>query len=93
MIYARWPDAAAAQRWYQDTVDLGPRLENFDKWQVDGVAQGPLYTAQGGAFVYSTGIYEGLAYGWEITTSTLDESNAVFNAAGPTFKPSTQLGG
>lgn len=91
MIYAHWPDAAAAQRWYQDTADLGPRLEAFDKWQVGGVEQGPLYTAQGGAFVYSTGLYEGLPYGWEIQTSTLDESNAVF--ASVPFTSSAQLGG
>lgn len=91
VIFAHWPDAAAAQRWYQDTADLGPRIEQFDNWQVGGVAQGPLYTAQGGAFVYSTGLYEGLPYGWEIQTSTLDESNAVFAAV--RFTSSTQLGG
>jgi len=93
IIYAQWPDAAAAQRWYQDTADLGPRIEQFDNWQVGGVVQGPLHTAQGGAFVYSTGIYQGLPYGWEIQTTTLDESNAVFEAAGPTFRPATELGG
>jgi hypothetical protein len=95
LVLAEWPDVAAAQAWLQDTEALGPRIEEFDLWQVGGVEQGPLYTAQqpGGGTVFSTGIYEGLPYGWEIQTATLDESNAVFADASQDFQPSSQLGG
>lgn len=79
VIFAQWPDQAAAQAWYQDTADLGARVENNDAWTVDGVRQGPLYTAANGAGVtISTGVYETLPYTWEIRTGTLDESNTIF---------------
>ncbi|MBW0116644.1 hypothetical protein [Pseudonocardia abyssalis] len=80
VIFAQWPDQTAAQAWYQDTVDLGARVENFDKWQVGGVDEGPLYTARNANdVVISTGVYENLPYTWEIRTATLDESNTIFN--------------
>jgi serine/threonine-protein kinase len=91
VIFARWPDAAGARAWYQDTVNLGPRIENFDVWQSGGVQQGPLYTAQSGGTVYSTGIYEGLNYSWEIRTSSLDQSNTVFERV--QFRARTTFGG
>ncbi len=60
--------------------DQGPRIEDFDNWQVAGVNQGPLYTAQNSNdVVISTGAYQDLPYTWEIRTSTLDESNTVLN--------------
>lgn len=95
LVLAEWPDAAAAQAWFQDTVDLGPRIEEFDQWELGGVEQGPLHTAQQSddGPVFSTGIYEGLPYGWEIQTATLDESNAVFSAAGRGFRPAAQIDG
>jgi serine/threonine-protein kinase len=80
VIFAQWPDQAGAQAWYDDTAALGPRVEEFDNWQVAGVNQGPLYTAQNtNKVVISTGVYQDLPYTWEIRTSTLEESNAVFN--------------
>ncbi|MBW0091766.1 hypothetical protein I4I73_19885 [Pseudonocardia sp. KRD-184] len=79
VVFAQWPDQEAAQAWYQETADLGPRVETNDQWQVGGVTQGPLYTAQNSnGVVISTGVYEDLPYTWEIRTGTLDESNAVF---------------
>jgi serine/threonine-protein kinase len=91
VIFARWPDVAAAQSYYDDTANLGPRIENFDVWQSNGVQQGPLYTAQSEGRVISTGLYTGLAYSWEIRTSTLEESNAVFGQV--RFRPRSELGG
>lgn len=88
--FAEWPDQAGAQAWYQDTVSIGPRIEDNDMWQVGGVTQGPLWTAQSGSVVVSTGVYENLPYTWEIRTTTLDESNAVFNQI--RLQQSTQLG-
>ena len=91
VIFARWPDAAGARSWYEDTENLGPRIEQFDVWQANGVQQGPLYTAQSNGTVYSTGIYEGLPFSWEIRTATLDESNRVFDRL--RFSPRTSFGG
>jgi hypothetical protein len=91
VIFARWPDVPAAQSYYNDTANLGPRIENFDVWQSNGVQQGPLYTAQTGGRVISTGLYTGLAYSWEIRTATLDQSNAVFGQV--RFRPRSELGG
>lgn len=92
VVFAQWPDQEAAQAWYQETADLGPRVEEFDQWQVGGVNQGPLYTVQNSnAVVISTGVYEDLPYTWEIRTSTLDESNTIFNQL--QLKPSTDLPG
>ncbi|GAA4903778.1 serine/threonine-protein kinase [Actinomycetospora succinea] len=91
VIFARWPDAAGAQAWYQDTANLGPRIENFDVWRAGGVEQGPLYTAERDGTVYSTGIYSGLNYSWEIRTSTLDQSNAVFQRV--QFRAKSTFGG
>lgn len=92
VIFAQWPDQAGAQAWYQDTADLGPRIEDFDHWQVSGVQQGPLYTAQNSnSVVISTGVYQDLPYTWEIRTSSLDESNTVFNQLG--LQQSTALAG
>lgn len=79
VVFAQWPDQEAAQAWYDETEALGPRVETNDQWQVGGVTQGPLYTAQNSnGVVISTGVYEDLPYTWEIRTGTLDESNAVF---------------
>ncbi|GAA4814428.1 hypothetical protein GCM10023200_60080 [Actinomycetospora chlora] len=91
VIFARWPDAAGARAWYDDTARLGPRIEEFESWQVGGVEQGPLYTAQSNGTVYSTGIYSGLNYSWEIRTSNLDQSNQVFNAM--QFRARSTFGG
>ncbi|MEJ2887827.1 serine/threonine-protein kinase [Actinomycetospora aeridis] len=91
VIFARWPDASGAQSWYQDTANLGPRIENFDVWRAGGVEQGPLYTAERNGTVYSTGIYSGLNYSWEIRTTTLDQSNAVFQRV--QFRAKTTFGG
>ncbi|MEJ2862513.1 serine/threonine-protein kinase [Actinomycetospora flava] len=91
VIFARWPDAAGARSFYDDTSRLGPRIENFDVWRANQVQQGPLYTAQSGGTVYSTGIYEGLNYSWEIRTSTLEQSNAVFGAV--QFRARSTFGG
>lgn len=83
VIFAEWADTAGAQAWYQDTATLGPRVEDFDNWQVRDVTQGPLYTAENSnGVVISTGVYESLPYTWEIRTSTLDESNAIFTQLG-----------
>ncbi|MHC1563672.1 serine/threonine-protein kinase [Actinomycetospora sp. C-140] len=91
VIFARWPDSSGAQSWYNDTAALGPRIENFDVWQSGGVEQGPLYTAQSNGTVYSTGIYNGLPYSWEIRTTTLDQSNTVFERV--QFRARTSFGG
>ena len=91
VIFARWPDVPAAQSYYNDTANLGPRIENFDVWQSNGVQQGPLYTAQSEGRVISTGLYTGLPYSWEIRTATLEESNAVFGQV--RFRPRSELGG
>ncbi|WP_205347068.1 hypothetical protein [Pseudonocardia broussonetiae] len=92
VVFAQWPDQEAAQAWYQETADLGPRVEEFDQWQVGGVNQGPLYTVQNSnGVVISTGVYEGAPYTWEIRTGTLDESNTIFNQL--QLKPSTELPG
>ena len=91
VIFARWSDVPAAQSYYNDTANLGPRIENFDVWQSNGVQQGPLYTAQSEGRVISTGLYSGLPYSWEIRTATLEESNAVFGQV--RFRPRSELGG
>jgi serine/threonine-protein kinase len=91
VIFARWADAQGARAWYDDTARLGPRIENFDVWQAGGVQQGPLYTAQSNGTVYSTGIYDGLNYSWEIRTSNLDQSNQVFDRL--QFRARTTFGG
>ncbi|GAA2539877.1 hypothetical protein [Pseudonocardia hydrocarbonoxydans] len=92
VFFAQWPDQAAAQAWYQDTADLGPRVEDNDAWTVDGVRQGPLYTAANNAGVtISTGVYENLPYTWEIRTGTLDESNTIFGQL--RLRASTAIGG
>jgi serine/threonine-protein kinase len=91
VIFARWSDTAAAQSFYNDTANLGPRIENFDVWQSNGVQQGPLYTAQSEGRVISTGLYTGLPYSWEIRTATLEQSNAVFGQV--RFRPRSELGG
>ena len=91
VIFARWSDAAGARAWYQDTVNLGPRVENFDIWQAGGVEQGPLYTTQAAGTVYSTGIYDGLNYSWEIRTQNLQQSNQVFEALN--FRAKSTFGG
>lgn len=92
VIFAQWSDQAAAQAWYQDTVDLGARVETNDRWQVGGVTQGALYTAQNdNQIVISTGVYENLPYTWEIRTGTLDESNTVFGEI--RLLASTAIGG
>ncbi|MFB9387491.1 hypothetical protein ACFFTK_30485, partial [Pseudonocardia petroleophila] len=92
VIFAEWPDQAAAQSWYQDTADLGPRVEDNDQWQVGGVTQGALYTAaNSNGVTISTGVYENLPYTWEIRTSTLDESNTVFGLI--RLQQSTAIGG
>ncbi|GAA4808690.1 hypothetical protein GCM10023200_53080 [Actinomycetospora chlora] len=80
VAFTQWGDASAARTWYDDTTRLGPRIEEFDTWQVGGVEQGALYTAQYQGRVVSTGIYDGTPYGWEIRTANLDQSNQVFNA-------------
>lgn len=82
VVFTEWASEADARAWYQDTAALGPRIENNDAWTVAGNRQGDLYTAQqgGGGIVFSTGLYDGQPYGWEIQTATLDESNTVFGA-------------
>lgn len=78
VIFAEWPDQAAAQAWYQDTVNLGPRIEDFTTWSVSGGEQGPLYTATNANNVtISTGIYTSLPYTWEIRAGSLDDVNTV----------------
>jgi serine/threonine-protein kinase len=91
VIFARWPDAAGARSFYDDTAALGPRIEQFDVWRSGGIEQGPLYTAERDGTVYSTGIYSGLNYSWEIRTSTLEQSNAVFERI--QFRARTSFGG
>ncbi|HWN28389.1 MAG TPA: protein kinase [Actinomycetospora sp.] len=91
VIFARWADAAGARSWLQDTQNLGPRIEEFDVWRAGQVEQGPLYTAQSNGTVYSTGIYEDLPFSWEIRTSTLDQSNQVFDQL--RFTPRASFGG
>jgi serine/threonine-protein kinase len=91
VIFARWADAAGARSWLQDTQNLGPRIEEFDVWRAGQVEQGPLYTAQSNGTVYSTGIYEDLPFSWEIRTSTLDQSNQVFEQL--RFTPRASFGG
>ncbi|MHA6780391.1 hypothetical protein ACVGOW_05235 [Pseudonocardia saturnea] len=91
VIFAQWPDQAGAQAWYQDTVDIGPRIEENVRWTVGGVEQGDLYTAQNpNNVVISTGVYDDLPYTWEIRTSTLDESNTIFGQL--RFTPATEIG-
>lgn len=89
VIFARWADTTAARSFYDDTVRLGPRIEEFTAWQTGGVDQGPLYTAQSGSTVISTALYEGLPYSWEIRTATLDQSNQVFGQL--QFVPRSQI--
>jgi serine/threonine-protein kinase len=91
VIFARWADAAGARSWYQDTANLGPRIEDFDIWRAGGVQQGPLYTAESNGTVYSTGLYEDLPFSWEIRTANLDQSNQVFDQL--RFSPRTSFGG
>jgi hypothetical protein len=91
VIFAQWPDQAGAQAWYQDTENLGERVETNDQWQVGGVTQGALYTAQNAnQVVISTGVYENLPYTWEIRTATLDESNTIFGQI--QLRPATEIG-
>jgi hypothetical protein len=91
VVYSRWPDAAAARQWYQDTVALGPAMDQYRSWQSGGADQGPLWTVERDGTVYSTGIYEGMVYSWEIRTATLDQCNAVWNQL--QFRPRTEIGG
>ncbi|MEJ2862105.1 serine/threonine-protein kinase [Actinomycetospora flava] len=91
VIYARWPDAGGARAWYGDTERLGPRLDQYATWDAGGVVQGPLYTAQRDGTICSTGIYEGMAYSWEIRTATMDQSWAVWQQL--RFRPRTEIGG
>jgi hypothetical protein len=91
VIFARWADAAGARSWLQDTENLGPRVEEFDVWRAGQVEQGPLYTAESNGTVYSTGIYEDLPFSWEIRTTTLEQSNQVFERL--RFSPRASFGG
>ena len=91
VIFAKWADAAGARSWLQDTQNLGPRVEQFDVWRAGQVEQGPLYTAESNGTVYSTGIYRDLPFSWEIRTTTLDQSNQVFEQL--RFTPRASFGG
>lgn len=78
VIFAEWPDQAAAQAWYQDTVNLGPRIEDFQTWSVSDGEQGPRYTATNANNVtISTGVYQSLPYTWEIRAGSLDDVNTI----------------
>ncbi|MDD7969320.1 serine/threonine-protein kinase [Actinomycetospora lemnae] len=92
VIFARWPDTAGAQAFYRDTETLGPRVDQYQTWSLPGGAsQGPLYTAERDGTIYSTGLYDGLPYSWEIRTATMDQSWAVWNQLH--FRPRAEIGG
>lgn len=90
--FAQWADTAAARTWYQDTVDLGPRVEQYRTWSVQGQEQGDLWTAvNSSGQVISTGIYSTAPYTWEIRAASLDEINRIGPAL--TLLPSNAIGG
>ncbi|GAA4901972.1 serine/threonine-protein kinase [Actinomycetospora succinea] len=91
VLYARWPDAAAATAWYRDTAELGPRVDPGAAWVVDDVVQGPLYTAESDGTVYTTGLYEGMAWTWEIRTGSTGDARRVREQL--VFRPRAELGG
>lgn len=78
VIFAQWADAAAARSWYQDTANLGPRIEQYTTWSVEGQEQGDLWTAtNANDVVISTGVYSAGPYTWEIRAASLDEVNQI----------------
>ncbi|MFC5138376.1 serine/threonine-protein kinase [Actinomycetospora rhizophila] len=91
VIYARWPDTAVARAWYTDTEALGPRADPETTWRAGDAVQGPLYTAARGGTVYTTGIYEGMTWSWEIRTASAEHTRRIRERL--EFRPRTALGG
>lgn len=89
VTFLQWGSVDDAFSYYQDAAGLGPRIENYDQWQVSGVKQGPLWTNAPGGRTLSTGAYDAVPYTWQISTATLDDSNAVFGKV--TFKSASAL--
>lgn len=89
VTFLRWGSIGDAFSFYQDAAGLGPRIEAFDKWTFNGVSQGPLWTNESDGRTLSTGAYDQAPYTWQISTTTLDESNLVFGKV--TLKPASAL--